>query len=194
MEKQPEDRSVSQNDIVTQGGDVAGGNIDKSRHMYFTNQVGSSSYLSRLYERLSSEIREDRRIQDTTEILDDFVATDEDEVVGLETKLTLGEMLPQLEYAKGCKERYAKNLVRFSMYESAQVIHAYFLGKVESGFVSDVLPVLANTPSEEKFRLMRRAVLDPIETMLGENPLQIHSKEIDGMAFFLTGKCKLKWG
>ena len=181
---------VSQSKIDSGGGDVAGGDIQKT---YFNNQYADDSHLNHLYSQLSSEIKENLKIEDICEILEDFIATDEDEVIGLEQKLEDGGMQSQYGYARESKESYVKNLTRYSMYETAQCIHAYCLSKVQSGYVSDVLPHLQSTPSGEKFRLMRKAVLDALEAKMGRNPLRLYSKEIDGMAFFLTGKCKLKW-
>ena len=185
--------SISQQRINSGGGDVAGGHIDKSQHVHFHPQTGGENYLSHLYDKLSEDIKSERKTQDTCEILNDFIATDEDEVVGLEIKLERGGMDAQKNYAKSCKERYVKNLTKYSMYETAQVIHAYFLGKVESGYATSVLPALPSLAPGNKFELMRKSVLDPIEHTLGKNPLGLHAKEIDGMAFFLTGKCKIKW-
>lgn len=183
---------VKQAHIDTSGGDVVGGDLDKSSHLYFNHQY-NGDYLGHLYQKLSADIKTERKTEDTCEVLNDFVATTENEVVGLETKLERGGMAPQLSYAKACKERYVKNLTRFAMYETAQVIHAYLLGRVESGFATSVLPMLGKIPPEQKLALMRKSVLDPVEAILGQNPLGLHSKEVDGMAFFLTGKCKLKW-
>lgn len=183
---------VKQDHIDTNGGHVSGGGMDNSCHLYFNHQY-NGDYLGHLYERLSADIKTERKTEDTCEILSDFVATEENEVIGLESKLERGGMMGQLHYAKACKERYAKNLAKYSMYETAQVIHAYLLGKVESGFAASVQPMLGKIQPEQKLDLMRKAVLDPLENILGANPLGIHSKEVDGMAFFLTGKCKLKW-
>lgn len=184
---------IVQKNLETGGGDVAGGNIDKSQHLYFHSQFGDDSYLQHLYEQLNTDIATGRKIENMCEILNDFIATDEDEVVGLETKLARGGMDAQLWYARSCKETYAKNITRYAMYETAQVIHAYLLSKVESGYVASITPILSKTPPERKFEIVRKIVLNELEAKLGKNPLRLHSREIDGMLFFLTGKCRIKW-
>src|ERR1044071_551928 len=160
---EPPSSEVTQKGIKTSGGDVAGGDIDKSLNLYFHPQYNGESYLGRLYEQLSTEIKAERKIENTCDILNDFVATEENEVVGLEAKLERGGMSAQVDYAKECKEQYAKNLTRYAMYETAQVIHAYLLGKVQSGYAASVLPVLSKLQPEKKFELMRKAVLDGVE-------------------------------
>ncbi len=190
MSDTSKEHNVRQESITTGGGDVVAG--DKTS-IYFNQQPTGTEYLTHLYDKLSKEIYDSKQVQETCDILKEFIATNEDEVIGLEKKLERGGMQYQAAYAKSCKERYAKNLTKFSMFESAQVIHAYLLGKVESGYAAHVLPELARVSAEQKFALMRKAVLDPIEASIGSNPLGLHSPEIDGMAYFLTGKCRLKW-
>lgn len=192
----PEEQlSITQRNVNSGGGPVAAGNIaiDNSQHLHVTTTSSGESYLGHLYRKLEKEMEANKCIEVTHELLADLTTTDEDEVVGLEKKLANGGMTYHLNYAKNAKERYAKLLYKYSMFESAQIIHAYLLSKVESGYQSSVLPHLQATPPSQKLELMRKAVLEPLEAILGHNPLDLHPKHIDGMVFFLTGKCRLKW-
>jgi hypothetical protein len=184
------DTRIVLSNIQTDGGDVAAGNIDKR---VTNNYTLPDSQLKVLYEKLAIERKSDEHFVGWTEAIGDYVATDADEVIGLERKLTEGGMECQFGYASDAKEKYVKNLAKHQMFESAQLIHCALLNKVESGFHTSVKPRLSSITPPEKMELMQQKVLVPIEQALGENPLLLYSKELDGMAYFLTGKCKIAW-
>ena len=91
------------------------------------------------------------------------------------------------------KEKYVRNLTKYQFYEAGQCIHAVLLNRLRSRYQGTVAPKLKDTAPAQKLELAQRLVLEDLKRLLGENPLFIQETELDGMLFFLTGKCKLKW-
>jgi hypothetical protein len=149
--------------------------------------------LQALYSRLEMEIKEDLQVASTLPLLERFTVTQADEVVGLTQKLADGGLGCQTEHAMGVKELYVKNFTRYQMYESAQRIHAMMLSVIESRFHRFVKPSLGHVTTEQIMDLVQEKVVAAIERELGDNPLDICNNQIDGMVYFLTGKCLLKW-
>ena len=45
----------------------------------------------------------------------------------------------------------------------------------------------------ENHALIAQAVLHRVRRLLGENPLRLFAEEINGMLYFLTGNCHIRW-
>ena len=157
-------------------------------------ESSGNAYLSKLYGRLEEEKRSGIVKVDKND-LDDWLTTPDDRVMGLEAKLQKGgiERPEQLLYAASSKEKYTRHLDKYVMYESACKIHSFLIDRVESTYLSSVLPYLAATAPSDKLELVRQKVSAPVEAELGDNLLDLTPKHIDGIVFFLTGKCCLSW-
>lgn len=184
--------SVSQSDISAET--FIGRDQDNSVKNYtFITQPGADEFLSVLNQALINQIKEQSVTDKKCAEIEEFLTTESDDVIGLESKLVNGGLTAHLHYAKRCKEKFAQHVDKFIMYEAAQSINAYLLEKIESGYQASVLPHLATTAPAEKLDLMRRSVSEPIRNALGNNPMKLFPSHIDGMVFFLTGKCRIKW-
>ncbi len=172
-------------------GDVAARDVNKPKYIFITQQR-NDDYLVALYRRLANEKLGSLEGQ-PNDLPGDWLTTNETEVVGLKDKLTRGSLDEHFGYAKECKEKYARHIGKYVMYESARSINAYLLDTIESSYQTSVLPHLKTIPAANKLELMRRGVTEPLRAALGENPLDFLPSHIDGMVFFLTGKCRIKW-
>jgi hypothetical protein len=53
--------------------------------------------------------------------------------------------------------------------------------------------IALNADLTEIKRAVQHEIIDPIEAMLGENVLDLYADEINGMLYFLTGNCHIRW-
>ena len=78
--------------------------------------------------------------------------------------------------------------------ETAQLIYAFLLAKVYSSFQTNIYPRISEGLSEEFInQLVTEYIIKPLEDILGNNLLRIYDDEINGMIYFLTGNCHIKW-
>src|SRR4051812_20179237 len=122
--------TISDND--SGGGDIAANNIYKPTFVV-NYEIRSDGYLDSLHAKFSVELEKETKTDGRTDEILDYT-TQEDVVIGLEGKLKLGGIECQLDYAERAKERFSKKLNKFILYPSAQRIHAYLLGEIESRF------------------------------------------------------------
>ena len=181
--------SISDND--SGGGDIAGNNINKPTFIV-NYEIRSDGYLDNLHAKFSVEVESEAKTETKIDEILDYT-TPEDVVIGLEGKLKLGGIECQLDYAERAKERFSKKLNKFMLYPSAQRIHAYLLGEIESRFQSAFTPVVEALSPAQTVEFVKIKVVEPIKLQLGLNALGLGSFELDGMVYFLTGKCRLKW-
>lgn len=187
-------REVSQSNNEVKG-DLAGNNINKQTYNIGIPSIGGKSQLERLYDRLEKE-RENSFI--FSEIIDELLHfknnADETDFIGLEKKLENGNRIHYLNFAEKSKEKFTKKLLLNEHSETAQQIYAFLLAKVYSSFELNIAPRIKENHSEIFINeLISQFIVNPLEEILGENLLRIYDDEINGMIFFLTGNCHIKW-
>lgn len=187
-------KEVSQSNNEVKG-DLAGNDINKPTYSIGRTSIGGKSQLEKLYDRLEKE-RESSTI--FSEIVDDLLHykknADETEFIGLEKKLENGNRTSYLNFAEKSKEKFAKKLLRNEHSETAQLIYAFLLAKVYSSFEFNIAPrIKENHPEIFINELVSEFIIRPLEDILGENLLRIYDDEINGMIYFLTGNCHIKW-
>lgn len=112
----------------------------------------------------------------------------------LKKKLENGNRLKYLEFAEISKEKFAKKLLLNEHSESAQLIYAFLLAKVYTSFQTNIYTRLNEGHPEEYInQLIAESIVKPLEELLGDNLLRIYDDEINGMIYFLTGNCHIKW-
>ncbi len=187
-------KEVSQSNNEVKG-DLAGNDINKPTYNIGRTSIGGKSQLEKLYDRLEKE-RESSTI--FSEIVDDLLHykknADENEFIGLEKKLENGNRTSYLNFAEKSKEKFAKKLLRNEHSETAQLIYAFLLAKVYSSFEFNIAPrIKENHPEIFINELVSEFIIRPLEDILGENLLRIYDDDINGMIYFLTGNCHIKW-
>ncbi len=116
------------------------------------------------------------------------------EVRGLKEKLDEAGFGYLLAEGEELKELVAKIIVRYQHYRSAQRIITLLLSSVNSIFNVKIKPKLKSSNSEDEFRaLMYEYLEQKVQSDLGENVLDIYHRQINGMVYFLTGNCHLRW-
>src|SRR5690606_30064001 len=97
-------QSIEQKHINTGGGDNIGGNKVEIKNTFnYATPASSDVLLQSLYVRLAQEMKSNSSCATVVSILEEFVATHADEVVGLTTKLLDGGMDTHVDYAEEAK-------------------------------------------------------------------------------------------
>lgn len=188
------DPDVSQSKNVV-GGDQAGRDIHKKTVLNYGYDPSESSQIAKLIEKFRVERAGDKEFHQTVEKLEHYsTQAAEVQFLTLEEKLERGGCAGQLRFAKETKELFAKKLIQFQYFESAQKIHAFLLAEVYSRFHRFVSPLIAEGVSITVINHVVQAdILGPIQALLGDNDLEIYADEINGMLYFLTGNCHIFW-
>lgn len=159
------------------------------------NPSKTPSYMERLIEKFKEEKKGDVEFNDVIEKLQHYQTKIRDEPVkGLEQKLVVGNQEDRVQYAIRYKEQFAMNLTKNQLYQSAQEICTYILAEVCTRFNSHVYPAIKNGSTTLVINeLIQKQVIDPVQELLGENVLELYADDVNGMIYFLTGNCHIKW-
>lgn len=189
------ENKVNQKNNTVESGDLAGRDVNKPTYNYGRVSSGGQSQLEKLYEKLEEEKKNSSAFSEVIEDLLHYknyaVNT---KVIGLEEKLKNGNRLNYLRFAESSKEKFTRKLVKNEHSETAQLIYAFLLAKVYASFETFVFPrIMEGHPEEFINQLVSTYIIAPIEDILGDNLLRIYEDEINGMIYFLTGNCHIKW-
>lgn len=159
--------------------------------------VRSISYIESLTKKFKTEKDNNTAISDIIEELQHYKSQIDGEnfqVQGLEKKLANGGFENIIPKAIEYKEKFSKKLVKHENSESAQEIFAYLLAEVKTNFDLHVYPlILRSVPINQINQTISDFVITPVQNELGENILRIYKDDINGMIFYLTGNCHIKW-
>ncbi len=181
---------VNQENIVA-GGDVAAGDIYKTINNFGTKQ---RTNLSEACEKFKSGISEEK--QDFIEKLADYMEESSDQPAAgfrsLEEKLTGGGMKAKLKRAMRLKERFAKKLQSSTFNELLQEVYALILVEIDSAFEHRVRPLVESKKTTEA-EAETHKIYSEIETQL-HGLTDITKADMEGMLYYLAGKCYIDWG
>ena len=186
----------TQDDISISGdhSKVVGGNdLSQVHHHHYASK---KTRLAILFEKLRQEY--DAKNETETIGYDLQRLINPRDTIGLEQKLRDGDRSHLLDDAKWLKEEYWKKLTRFQFFEPAQEIHAFILGIVLEKFRHIVYPAIRRGSTEvEVSSLISNDIVAPIIKTIQEegchNIMGLSSTDIEGMIFFLTGRCPIRW-
>lgn len=178
---------------INANGDVAGRDVNK----YNFNLIEKrNNHLCKLMEKFKKERDGDVQVSTIIEELTHYKSpADSGDIIGLEEKLKLGTRLDLLDDALITKEKFTKKLIKYELYESAQEIYATLLAHVSYSFKTYILPKIIEQKysNAEINEMIDKKVIEPLYSELDENVLRIYKDEINGMLYFLTGNCHIKW-
>lgn len=185
----PPETTLSKNSA---GGDIAGRDVVKN----ITYQNANDTFYSHI-KVLSAQFRVEQQRDERTETiiqkLQHYFQNTDEKIIGLDEKLnTAGH--PNLRFAKECKERFTKKLTAFQFSETAQRIHAHLLAGVYGRFENLITPLIAQgCPMTVILAKVQESVVDHVESRLGDNVTDLDAIDLNGMLYFLTGNCHIKW-
>lgn len=180
--------SVNQNNNTVTNGDIVAGNK-------IVNNVKKTK-LTSLFERLNVLYNEKKQIDEICDDLNRYL-TNRD-TIGLEEKLINGNKQHLFDDALWLKEEYAKKLYKFQFYEPAQEIHAFILGIVLEKFKNKINPLISEDKSDAIIMsAISSEIIDPLINIIQnegcDDIMGLSSTDINGMVYFLTGRCHIKW-
>lgn len=181
---------TTQNQNTVTNGDVVAG--DK----HVNNHLPKKTKLSSLFEKLKQHRDGGQTVQHELEDLTRYSSPRD--TIGLEQKLIDANLQHQLDDAAWFKEQYYKKLTKFQFYEPAQEIHAFLLSIVLEKFRNIVYPMIQNDSTEQEIRkAISEQVISPIIQIIQDegcdDVMGLSSTDIEGMIFYLTGQCHIKW-
>jgi hypothetical protein len=176
-------------------GDIAARDIYKNTNLNFGDNSQGYSQMSILLNKFQQEQQKDVKFQSFIEELEHYNNPLKNEpVIGLEAKLALAGRESFLEYGLRVKEEYTKKLLKYQFSEAAQQINVHLLALVESYFMNNIYPLIYKGESETTINMMiDELIIKPLLRELEQNHLSFTAKEINGMLYFLTGNCHIKW-
>jgi hypothetical protein len=189
----------SSGDYSTQNS--ASGNLIQN---YYAQPVEMSlGSIKRLLEAYREEKANPSSNEMTTYIskLEHFSTNPDGDILTLEDKLIKGNWESDYEYALEAKEMYRMLLHKNKFSKSIQHIHAFLLARVLVSFNSYVLTEIRkeNSSKASVKAVLYEKVIVPIDKLIRDDvsvhddDIEIFSDDIDGMIYFLTGNCHLKW-
>lgn len=188
------DQTISQSGNVAGGDVVAGNKYDNSVKNFFADPPSTMPVLDELYRKFKDEVKSDPELRSNIDKFNYFTMPYQGDVLGLEAKLRSGQFNNIVEYALAAKEIFHKQLYKNQFYESAQKINCFLLSLVQSYFNTYVYPQICDgMKGSEVIILVQERIVDPLLSQLGENVLDLMADDIQGMVYFLTGNCHIKW-
>ncbi len=159
-----------------------------------------SQYTIRRIKKFAQKFEKDQEentdFRGTIERLEHYKNSIDTTIIGLEKKLENGQRQEFYDFALRAKESFAKKIAEHTFSENAQQIYALLLGEVYVGFNNHVYPhILEGKDIASINAIVELSIVNHIENLLGEDAdvLEIYKEEINGMLYFLTGNCHIKW-
>ncbi len=179
---------------VTAGNDLVLG--DKTTEYHLHHQKNKTR-LGILFERLNSEFENNEEISGWVDDLNRY--TIQRDVIGLEQKLTDGNRKDLILDALWLKEEYYKKLTKYQLYHSAQKIQAHLLASILERFRNKITPLIkVNSDDATISRAISDEIVTPLVNLIeqegiDDNLLGFSATDIEGMIYYLTGRCHIKW-
>lgn len=174
----------------TTAGDFAGRDINKTY-----NAMREPTVMAKLVEQYHAEILADKNISTWTEKLEHFFSNETNtDVRGLEEKLTSSGRGEMVKTALRRKQDAWKAIMRQQTSKSAQTIYSFLMADIVINFEYSVLPLIqAKACREVVDAAMLAKVISPALQILESNPLMLNKMDIQGLVYFLSGNCYIRW-
>ncbi|MGO4355085.1 ABC-three component system protein [Rhizobium sp. RAF36] len=176
-------------------GDQAGNNITKITNY---NQIDGAkpSQVNRLLKLLSDQISKDESMVGFVDDLQFFIDNrDGEAVVGLKDKLEVCGRGAAFNDAKKKKELFAKLLMRFERFSSAQQLFAYIMAAIHETFDTKIIPSTSSLTAVEIDAMIESEIVDKVMAEIGEGSdhMTLNRTHIKGMIYWLADKCYVRW-
>jgi hypothetical protein len=159
------------------------------------HRTSATQYMESLMVKFKEEQKNNTCYEDIIDDLKHYsTAIENEKIIGLEAKLIAGNRETYIPFAIQTKEKFYKKLKKNEYSESAQEIYTFLLAEIYSNFNHHIYPLLnENHPLEYINKLIEEFVINPVQDILGENILRILKDDINGMLYYLTDNCHIKW-
>ena len=188
-----QDVRIAYSHLITPG-DVLSG-MHESLDL-FKNLGVRKTQMSHLIERFKKERENDEVFSGIITKLQHYSSSTDEvrDIEGVKTKLGKAGYDNLLDFALKTKEMFVKKLTEFQFSRSAQEMLCLLLAEVYTRFHNCVWPALTEGRRQAEIQtLVQTHIINPVSEMLGENVLDIYTDELNGMLYFLTGNCHIRW-
>lgn len=195
MQDETSTSKVVQKELAVYG-DNAARDVNKPSYVFPAPNVQSAAaFISQLVKKYKDEKNNNVEFRQTIEKLEHYSSPVSNEpILTLEQKLKNGGREDLINFALRTKEMFGKKLAKHSLSESAQEIHAFLLAEIVSRYHTSVYPhIYSGATIAAVNALIQTQIIEPLQEILGENALGHYADEINGMLYFLTGTCHIKW-
>ncbi len=173
------------------GGDIAGGNIDKSTTVI--NATIDSPLRKKMKEMQLDALDDDNFVRYMKEFCHFFNPINPNDQRDLSAKLMDANRKDEIFEAESLKEEFAKTLMKNNLSEQAQDAYVHILAKIKTLYESKVKPHIKENAALTD---IEDGVFEVIEIIYGDLVGTIFEKDhrkIKGMLYFLTGNCHIDW-
>lgn len=178
-------------------GDQAGRDIIKNEfNLVHQGASQVTAWLRRLEAQLQNENRDlNNSFVDSLSFFVDQRDSVEVDVVGLKAKLEKCTFDIPYHSALLKKEEFAKLLLKYQEFSSAQELFAYFLSIIYDVFDEKICPVVKTISYAELQDIIDKQIIDKIfhEIGAGSDVLFINRNHVRGMIYWLADKCYVRW-
>lgn len=180
---------------VRQESNTAGGHL-AGRDVNIHAPRAPETILGRLFRRMKEEAQDDQTLCDYILELEVFTrVVDNEEVIGLDSKLKAAGREDQVDMALAMKEMVFSQLRLNIFSATSQQIYATLMGKIFEEFETWVKPAIQNGADRQTVdELVSVKVIHPImsEVELCGDYHGVAPQTIRGMIYFLTGNCHIR--
>lgn len=184
-----------QKDISTDGGDLAGRDIDK-RQYHYNFESNENTLLLMPYLEIVKKIEQGFTV-DIEEQIDDILhysGVIREDARGLEKKLEDSGRSYLIRQALRYKLKASRLITQHQDSLAFQYLVGRVLARIEVTFNNLIKPlILANEPIAVVETAIHKEVIIPIEKLLVGTPLGSHSECVQHLLYFLAGNCHISW-
>lgn len=180
---------INQENINTDGGDNAGRDLIKQ---IFISQ--RASRLNGLIKRFRDELRRSAQTEDKHPVIEHYGTNIDRKIIGLEEKLKKASLSEDnITRAMIFKEIFYKTITERRFYKSGQEIYSELMNRVYHAFVVHVVPLIDQKASQNTINAEVSVIIQNIANEIGDNIDIVSIDQIEGIIYYLTGNCHLKW-
>lgn len=180
--------------IEQSGNEVVNGNIvGRDLNINQTAPKETNREIQKLYQRLKGGESTDSNSAFCDELNHYLSLQPEIDIRGLDAKLIESNRSDLLFIAKQMKEKATKTIMRRQTSRTAQRIFVIILDQIHFDFILKVTPLIQEGQDRVVVDKKIAEIINEIYESLGDNLLELSTKDILGLLFFLGGNCHIRW-
>lgn len=165
--------------------------VNGDKHVHETELLP----LEKAIKAISKTIEDNPEFEGIIEELAEYI-TDRPgrEIVGVEKKLENGGRQDLLEDAVYLKNKFERFLAKKQLSLTEQNVYAHVLAAMETSFNQLVRPLIQEgRPRSEVDLAVHKHIVEPVYASVVGFNATVNTSTVQGMLYFLTGKCHLLW-
>jgi len=174
------------------GGSIVGGNLTEIHNHAAPSALSGS--IKDLVTKLQNEIDSDHKASGWIEDLLFFEENiPDDDIEGLEAKLSTAGMSKKINTALKQKELFAKFLEKRALYGAAQQLLALCLHRIFADFEAYIHPSCGKILPDDLHLKIHDTIICPIVEEFCQGAFNINHSLVLGMTYWLADRCYVRW-